>query len=219
MLSALRCPFIDVRWTFPVVSATTEPACLDLTRGGPAGRPARGLVRSVQARKYAQLGNNRHVQPFSLAFRNTVPIRIFSSFFPTAVKTMRWVSPPGSKKLSFAWSTRESASPPRGLAGAGGTRRGRRKGENGVVFRRATVVDGRQLPKRVSKRVGWYLSYQQIGPSLQRGRAAKRVPAGSPSATCATRRASEDQRGRVFYPGRNRYVLGGSKHSKIRTRQ
>lgn len=50
-----------------------------------------------------------------------------------------------------------------GLAGAGGTRRGRRKGETGVVCR-VPPRNGRrrapvQSPKRVSKRVGWCLSY------------------------------------------------------------
>ena len=47
VLSALRDLFIDARWTFSFASSDTMPACFDLTRGGPARWPARGLVRSA----------------------------------------------------------------------------------------------------------------------------------------------------------------------------
>ena len=45
VLSALRGSFLDARRPFSFASSATGPACLDLTRAGPARRPARGLVR------------------------------------------------------------------------------------------------------------------------------------------------------------------------------
>ena len=44
-IRALRCPFLDVWRTFSFASSSTLPACLDLTRGGPARWLTRGLVR------------------------------------------------------------------------------------------------------------------------------------------------------------------------------
>ena len=54
VLSALRGHFVDARWTLSFDSSATVPARLDGTRGGPARRPARGLVRSASSQRYAK---------------------------------------------------------------------------------------------------------------------------------------------------------------------
>ena len=50
-LSALCGPFLVSRRTFSFASSATVPACLDGTRGGPARRPARGLVQPASSQR------------------------------------------------------------------------------------------------------------------------------------------------------------------------
>lgn len=57
--SAIRGPLADARRTISVASSATVPACLDLTRGGPAQWPAREFVRPGRAQKYVKLSRRR----------------------------------------------------------------------------------------------------------------------------------------------------------------
>ena len=62
VLSALRGLFVDARWTFSLASCATVPAYFDGTRGGPARRPARGLVRSASSQRYDKPSKRRRVR-------------------------------------------------------------------------------------------------------------------------------------------------------------
>ena len=56
VLSALRVPFLDARWTFSFASLATVPTCLSPTRGRPALWPARGRLKPAKRRHvYAPL--------------------------------------------------------------------------------------------------------------------------------------------------------------------
>lgn len=54
-LSALRGTCFDARWILSFASSATVPACPDISRGGPARRPARVFVRPASAKKDAKL--------------------------------------------------------------------------------------------------------------------------------------------------------------------
>ena len=62
VLSALRGPFIGESWTFLAASFATVPAFFDGTRGRPARRPARGLVRPASLQRYAKLSQRLQVR-------------------------------------------------------------------------------------------------------------------------------------------------------------
>ena len=70
-LSALRGRFIDARWTFSFASSATKPVCFDDTRGGPARRPSRGLVRPASSQRRAKPSKRRRAH-FSVSKHDTL---------------------------------------------------------------------------------------------------------------------------------------------------